>query len=86
MELAGHSSFVWAIAYSPEGTRIATGSWDTTIKLWDAANGREMMTLRGHERHIHDLVFSPSGAYLVSCSEDHTVRVWNAHPQEPPMR
>ena len=46
--LIGHRAGVLSVSWSPDGTRLATGSWDGTAKVWDAAGGRELLTLRGH--------------------------------------
>ena len=46
--LIGHRAEVTSVSWSPDGTRLATGSWDGTAKVWDAASGRERLTLRGH--------------------------------------
>jgi WD40 repeat protein len=77
-DLRGHTRGVWAVAFSPDGHRLASGSADQTVKLWDVATGEEALTLRDHNGPIRGLVFSPDGHRLFSCSHDETVRVWNA--------
>jgi WD40 repeat protein len=47
LTLKGNSNFVISIAWSPDGKRLATGSWDNTAKVWDAVSGRELLTLEG---------------------------------------
>ncbi len=64
------------MAYSPDGKWLATGGWDRTIKLRDAATGEEKLTIFGHEGFVLDLAFSPDGGALVSTSEDRSVRLW----------
>ena len=78
--LIGHSADVVFIAFSPDGRRIATASYDRTAKLWDTATGREVFTLRGHAGAVVGLAFSPDGHRIVSTSFDDTARVWDASP------
>ena len=65
------------MAFSPDGTVLATGSHDLTIKLWDVATGRERATLRGHTGNVYTVAFSPDGSLLASGSLDGTVRIWD---------
>jgi tetratricopeptide (TPR) repeat protein len=78
--LIGHTAEVVGIAFSPDGRRIATASFDRTIKLWDTATGREVFTLRGHTAGLLMLAFSLDGRRIVSGSIDFTARVWDATP------
>jgi WD40 repeat protein len=78
LTLRGHSNHVNAVAYSPDGTRLATASNDQTVKLWEAATGEEVLTLRGHNSGVLDLAFSPDGQRLATGSIDHTVKIWVA--------
>jgi WD40 repeat protein/serine/threonine protein kinase len=79
-KLVGHTGDVICIAFSPDGRRIATTSYDRTVKLWDTATGREVFTLRGHSNGVIALAFSPDGNRIVSADVDHTDRVWDATP------
>src|SRR5262249_50872567 len=72
-----HGSPVYGLAFSREGTRLATGCGDNTIRLWDVATGGEVCELRGHESYVHGLAFSPDGTRLASASGDSTVRIWD---------
>jgi len=78
MTLNGHTGEVYSVAYSPNGTRLATASQDGTVKLWDSAGGRELLTLRGHTDEVNGVSFSPDGETIASASDDATVRLWNA--------
>jgi len=74
----GHVGMVSAIAFSPDGHLIASGSLDSTVKLWDVATGLELRTLSGHTQIIKALVFSPDGRSLASASGDLNVKLWDA--------
>ena len=57
-------SAVLAIAYSPDGKTLASGSGDNTVRLWDAATGRELARLEGHSDSVFSVAWSPDGATL----------------------
>jgi WD40 repeat protein len=77
--LYGHTEMVSGVAYSPDGARLASGSSDKTVKVWDARTGQELLTLNGHTSAVWRVAYSPDGARLASGSGDKTVRVWDAH-------
>jgi hypothetical protein len=80
--LSGHTSSVTVIAFSSDGRTIATGSFDSTVKLWEAATGRELKTLAGHTLTINALGFSPDGKFIVSGSEDGGSKLWDSQTGE----
>ena len=75
--LAGHTAGVTAVAFSPDGTRILTGSGDGTARLWDAATGTTVATLAGHTAPVTTVAFSPDGTHVLTGSGDGTARLWD---------
>jgi WD40 repeat protein/tRNA A-37 threonylcarbamoyl transferase component Bud32 len=70
---------VTRVAFSPDGRRIATGSWDRTVRVWDTHKGQEVLSLTGHTGPVLSVAFSPDGRRIASASIDGTVKVWDAH-------
>jgi WD40 repeat protein/DNA-binding SARP family transcriptional activator len=77
LSLTGHDGQVWGIAYSRDGERLATGSDDGVVRVWDARTGQELLTLTGHTEPLNGVAFSPDGTRLASASLDGTARVWD---------
>ncbi|MBW4657365.1 MAG: serine/threonine protein kinase [Drouetiella hepatica Uher 2000/2452] len=75
--LQGHTSFVNALAISPDGKILVSGSADQTIKVWDWATGTELRTLAGHTSFVNALAIARDGKTLVSGSADQTIKIWD---------
>ncbi len=77
LTLTGHSGEVNAVATSPDGQKIASGSDDQSIKIWNLSRGQELRTLTGHSNWVYSVAISPDGETLVSGSKDNTIKVWS---------
>ena len=73
-----HISGIWALAFSPDGSRLASAGEDQMAKVWDSATGTLLANCQGHTSKVLSAAFSPDGAHLVTTSSDGTVRQWNA--------
>jgi WD40 repeat protein/serine/threonine protein kinase len=79
----GHRGLVWSVAFSPDSRYLASGSYDSTVKVWDlkALDSAEPVTLRGHTGFVYSVTFSPDGRRLASASgyaDRGEVKVWDA--------
>lgn len=75
--LQGHTDTVYTVAFSPDGTLMATGSKDMKVRLWDPATGIVQRTLEGHTGSVYGVSFSLDGAFAASASWDGTILVWD---------
>ncbi|MHB2017939.1 MAG: WD40 repeat domain-containing serine/threonine protein kinase [Candidatus Xenobia bacterium] len=77
-QLEGHEADVLSVAFSTQGTMLATGSADHNVALWDMVTGRLLCRLPGHTDMVWAVAFSPDGRLVASASQDRTVRLWTA--------
>ena len=76
--LKGHSSWVTAVAFSADGQRLASGSWDQTVKFWDVSTGQELGTMASKMKEVQALAFSRDGHWLATENSSNTVILWDA--------
>ncbi|MGH3810866.1 MAG: NACHT and WD repeat domain-containing protein [Pseudonocardiaceae bacterium] len=75
--LRGHDEIVAAVAWSPDGQRLATASSDRTARIWDPTSGSEIAALHGHTDRVWSVAWSPDKQRLATASGDRTVRIWD---------
>ena len=70
---------VAAAGFSPDGSRIVTGSWDSSARVWNVASGRDELKLMGqHTSYVNTAVYSPDGEMILTASDDKSAVLWNA--------
>ena len=74
--LGGHSRWVSAVAWSPDGRHILTGSMDRTARIWDTTTGDNTLTL-SHKATVNAVAWSPDGTHILTGSQEGTARIWD---------
>ena len=80
--LEGHITMVNTVSFSPDGTILASGSRDNTVRLWNVSTREQIATLNGHSSEVLSVAFTPDGTTLASGSNDGTVKLWDVATRE----
>lgn len=78
----GHTNTINEVCFSPDGKRIASASWDRTVRIWDVATGKCIKTLKGHLANVNSVSFGPDGNTIVSAADDGLVRICDGNTGE----
>ena len=76
--LEGHSEAVLSVAFSPDGKALASGSGDTTVRIWDLQTETPLHTCEGHKHWVLFVSFSPDCTKIASGGMDHNILLWDA--------
>src|SRR5437773_1544886 len=74
-----HRNAVSSVAWSPDGSQLASASFDTTVQVWQSLTGQLELTYHGHSNWVTAVAWSPDGKELASAGLDTTVQIWNAN-------
>ncbi len=75
--LSGHTDYVQAVAVTPDGSRVVSGSADNTLKVWDLDSGQLLHTLNEHSARVWAVTITPDGEKIISSSSDNTLKIWD---------
>ncbi|HLF94608.1 MAG TPA: hypothetical protein VJB14_14180, partial [Planctomycetota bacterium] len=73
-----HEDAVVAVAFSPDGKQVASASHDRSLRTWDAATGKRLLTVEGHRGRMYGLAWAPDGKRIATAGHDKTIRIWDA--------
>lgn len=79
----GHFRSVYSATFSPDGAQVLTGARDNTVKLWDAATGKLLLSLGGHTGRGGSAAFAPDGTRVLTVGFDNTAKLWDAATGRP---
>ena len=82
LTIQGHADTIYATVFSPDGSILATSSYDRLIKLWDVDSGKELRTLKDHIDAVYSLAFTPDGKWLLSGAADRSLKIWDVSSGE----
>ena len=77
LTVEGHRGGVWAVAVTPDGRRVVSGSEDSSLRVWKFETGEPLHTLAGHTGSVRAVAVTPDGRRVVSGADDNTLRVWD---------
>lgn len=83
LRFTGTETWVRALAFSPDGSMLASGSYDNIVRLWRVSDGTLLKELTGHAAWVRSLAFSADGQWLATGSDDDTVRLWSMPGGDP---
>ena len=75
--LKGHRDYVYQVVFNRRGTRVATCSYDRTVRVWDVETGRPTHVFREHTEAVYSVAFSPNDRWLASGAGDRSVKLWD---------
>ena len=83
---AGMLFGVWSIAFSPDGTKLASVADDNIVRIWDLTTKECLQELKGHTLSVVKVAFNHQGNLLASCGQDETIRLWSSEQGESALK